>query len=214
MHYLDLLWMKYSNMCSLVSWCYTVWVDTLWCVWHAVLCLPRDAADDIRFIVGEKCWHLYQPLRGMLGGTFILEDIRKHHLMDHTAQYASEAFVGSNRGSLFLPQITAAHAHEIQRQMLIERERFPHLAPGGPFRPEYGHGRWIEPPVGSSSCCEWLPTSRPCEVPGITAASVTNSVGTCGDRESKECHYLWCISNGIMDYERQGCVPIPHISFL
>lgn len=40
-----------------------------------------------------------------------------------------------------LAHITAAHAHEIQRQMLIERERFPHLTPGGPFRPEYGHGR-------------------------------------------------------------------------
>lgn len=40
-----------------------------------------------------------------------------------------------------LAHITAAHAHELQRQMLIERERFPHLAPGGSFRPEYGHGR-------------------------------------------------------------------------
>ncbi|XP_071549730.1 uncharacterized protein Gug isoform X2 [Panulirus ornatus] len=38
--------------------------------------------------------------------------------------------------------ITATHAHEhLQRQMLIERERFPHLNPGGHFRPDYGHGR-------------------------------------------------------------------------
>ncbi|XP_050730584.1 arginine-glutamic acid dipeptide repeats protein-like isoform X3 [Eriocheir sinensis] len=43
--------------------------------------------------------------------------------------------------AIYPEQITAAHAHEIQRQMLIERERFPHLTPGGPFRPEYGHGR-------------------------------------------------------------------------
>lgn len=40
-----------------------------------------------------------------------------------------------------LAHISAAHAHELQRQMLMERERFPHLNPGGHFRPDYGHGR-------------------------------------------------------------------------
>ncbi|XP_053651276.2 arginine-glutamic acid dipeptide repeats protein isoform X2 [Cherax quadricarinatus] len=41
-----------------------------------------------------------------------------------------------------LAHLSAAHAHEqLQRQMMIERERFPHLNPGGHFRPDYGHGR-------------------------------------------------------------------------
>lgn len=50
---------------------------------------------------------------------------------------AHHALLGRNYEEL--AHISAAHAHEqLQRQMLLDRERFPHLNPGGPFRPEYG----------------------------------------------------------------------------